>query len=469
VTLLETAILVGCVVCFAYLVVVYALYALMVIFSALENAVRHQEMRHEDYATIEHSPFTPPVSVIVPIFDEGPVLAGVLDHLLALRYPEWELIVVDDGSGDGSIERLHAELDLEPYHVFERRIRETEPVGAIYRSTRHPHVRVVVKANGGKADALNCGLNHARYRYVCTLDGDTIYSPDALLQGMRLAARDPGRVVGVTSHIGVADLPERWRPDSGVELIDSTLLSNFQHLEYLRSFLNNRLAWSRFNAMLCSSGAFSIWRRDVLEEVGGFSRDFTCEDIEMTFRVHELHLREKRPYQILSLPTMVAKTEAPGKVRALVLQRARWQRACLETMWHYRRMLGRRSYGNVGTFGLPLYAISEGVSPAAELLALAVLVPAAVTGLVSWPAYAVFAATLCFANGILTAVAVLLEDMTSRSYRLRHIARLVFVSPLELLLYRPIIMWARMRGTFEFLRGDRHWGAFERNTRAVPR
>src|SRR6185312_8887253 len=108
----------------------------------------------------------------------------------------------------------------------ERRIRQTEPVQAIYRSTRHPHVRVVVKENGGKADALNCGLNHARYRYVCTLDGDTIYSPDALLQGMRLAARDPARVIGVTSHIGVADFPERWRPGSGVEVIDSTLLSN---------------------------------------------------------------------------------------------------------------------------------------------------------------------------------------------------------------------------------------------------
>lgn len=452
--------------CLGYLLVVYALYALMIVFAALESLVRVEERRHDDFAMLEASPFTPPVTVVAPVYNEEPVVAAVVDALLRMRYAEWELLLVNDGSTDGTMDVLREKLALEAYHVFGRTIVETEPVTVVYRSALHPHVRVIDKQNGGKADALNCGLNFARYRYVCTVDGDTIYSPDALLHGMRVAARDPARVIGVTSHIGVAVAPETW-DGNGVEALDSTLLSNFQHLEYLRSFFNNRLAWSRFNIVLCSPGAFSLWRRDVLEEVGGFSRDFTCEDVEMTFRIHELYLRERRPYRIVSLPELVAKTEVPDRMATLVRQRSRWQRANLEAMWTYRRMLARPRYGLVGSLGFPVYLISEAFSPIAELLALLTLGAGAAAGVVSWPAYALFVGTLCFANGVLTVVAILLEDVNTRAYRLRHLARLILISPFELVLYRPLIMWSRMQGTVGFLRGERHWGKFDRNARAV--
>src|SRR5437764_1313038 len=247
-------------------------------------------------------------------------------------------------------------------------------------------------------------MNYARYRYVCTVDGDTLYEPDALLNAMRLVVRDPERIVGLTGHISVASHPE-GRVGARIEdreLIDKTLLSNFQHLEYLRAFLNDRLAWSRLGFMRCASGAFAVYRRDVLEELGGFSRDFSCEDIELTFRIHESFLRKRQPYRIVAMPDPVARTEGPNRVSSLVSQRARWQRVMLETTWHYRRMLMNPRYGTVGFVGLPFYMLSEVVAPFVEAVALVTLIVAVAFGAVTWHEYLLVLGVMSFANAALT-------------------------------------------------------------------
>jgi poly-beta-1,6-N-acetyl-D-glucosamine synthase len=466
--LIEDLAYAGTLVCLAYMLGVFAVYSILIIFSALDNSIRSRETLSEDFELLSRSRFTIPVSVIVPAFNEEEVVAVTVQSVLEFDYPELELIVVDDGSTDNTFGVLEQLLDLELYAQFERRIVDCAPVSGVYRSRRHPHVKVVRKENQGtKADACNCGLNFARYRYVCTLDGDTLYEPDALLNAMRLVVRDPKHIVGLTGHISVASHPEGRIGDRAGdrEVIDATLLSNFQHLEYLRAFLNNRLAWSRLGFMLCASGAFNIWRRDILEEVGGWSTDFSSEDIELTFRVHELMRRTERPYRILSIPEMVARTEAPGRIRALVSQRVRWQRVTLETLWHYRRMIGNPRYGVVGLVGAPLLMITEAFAPIFELLGFATLVTGFVLGTFSWELYVVFIASMTFALAILTSAAVLLEDISTRAYRLRHLVRLIALGPVELLVYRPILVWARLKGTFGFVRGRRDWDKFDRNVR----
>ena len=458
----------GTLVCLGYMVGVFALYSILIIFSALDNSIRSRETLSEDFELLSQSRFTIPVSVIVPAFNEEEIVAVTVRSVLEFDYPELELIVVDDGSTDDTFGVLEQLLELEPYAQFERRIVDCAPVLGVYRSRLHPHVKVVRKENQGtKADACNCGLNFARYRYVCTLDGDTLYEPDALLNAMRLVVRDPERIVGLTGHISVASHPEGKIGDRAGdrEVIDATLLSNFQHLEYLRAFLNNRLAWSRLGFMLCASGAFNIWRRDILEEVDGWSTEFSSEDIELTFRVHELMQRTGRPYRILSIPEMVARTEAPSRIRALVSQRVRWQRVTLETLWHYRRMIGNPRYGVVGLVGAPLLMITEAFAPIFELLGFATLLAGFVLGTFSWELYVVFLGSMSFALAILTSAAVLLEDISTRAYRLRHLVRLIALGPVELLVYRPILVWARLKGTFEFLQGRRDWDKFERNVR----
>ena len=458
-------------VCLAYMLALFALSALMLIVSGLDNVIRSRESLAEDFDALGSSRFTPPVSVIVPAFNEEAMVLIAVRSVLAFDYPELEVIIVDDGSTDRTFEVLERELDLEPFGYYERRIVECAPVTGVYRSRTHEHVKVIRKENQGtKADACNCGLNYARYRYVLLLDGDTLYEPDALLGCMRIAAADPQRVIGITGHISVASRPETTigaRAEDR-ELIDRTLLSNFQHLEYLRSFLNTRLGWSRLGFMMCVSGAFGLWRRDIVEEVGGWSTEFSCEDIELTFRVHEHMRRTGRPYRILSIPKMVARTEAPGRIGALVSQRARWQRVTLETFWSYRRMIGNPRYGFVGLVGIPLMLLSEGFGLVFELLGIATLAAGIAMGVFSWQEYVVFLGSMAFALGVLTSAAVLLEDISTRAYRLRHIVRLLALGPLELVVYRPILMWARYRGTIGFLRAEKGWDKFDRNARDEP-
>jgi len=453
-------------VCLGYLLVTNLVYVVLVAIAAIENGVRRRETSSDDYGVLASSRFTIPVSVIVAAYDEETAIESTVRSLLALDYPEYEVIVVNDGSNDATLARLRDLFELEPYEMFVRRIFETEEVRAIYKSAEHSNLVVVDKANGGKADALNAGLNVARFRYVCGVDADTVFDRDALLKGMRLVVQDPARVIGVTSHLTIARDPElAMAAPPGKRPIDSSPLLAYQHLDYLRAFFNNRLAWSKLGFMLCSVGAFQIWRRDVLEEVGGYSREFTCEDIELTFRVHERFLSEGRDYEILSLPDNVGTTEGPDTTGKLVAQRERWQRVIDETVWHYRGMWFRPRYKSVGLVGTPFYLFTEVLAPAVEVLALASLPLALVLGVFDLAVFGVMLLAIAFTNAALTACAILLDDLQSRTYRRRDLARLLLLAPFDLVLYRPLIFWARVKGSWRFLRGDKRWHKFERNAR----
>jgi len=464
---MTTALALVVLVCFAYLLLVNLVAVAFLVIGAFENAVRKHDAESNDFATLESSRFTIPVSVIVAAYDEEVVIESSVRSLLKLDYPEFEVVVVNDGSSDATLECLQEAFELVPYEMFVRHIFATQPVRGIYRSPHHPNLVVVDKENGGKADSWNAALNVARFRYVCGVDADTVFDPKALLMAMRVAINDPARIVGVTSQITTARDPQHvLSTPVGSRRVDGGLLGLYQHLDFIRAFLNNRLAWSRLGFMLCAPGGFQIWRRDVLEEVGGYSTSFTCEDIELTFRIHERFRREGRDYEIRCLPDSVGVTEGPDDVAKLVSQRERWQRVINETVIHYRRMWFNREYGSVGMVGAPFYLLTEVLSPAIELLALASLVAAVFLGVFEIEVFLVVAAAMAFTNAALTAGAILLDDMQSRLYRVRDLGRLLFWAPFDMLLYRPIIAWARFKGSWRFLRGDKAWHKFERNVRA---
>jgi cellulose synthase/poly-beta-1,6-N-acetylglucosamine synthase-like glycosyltransferase len=463
---LETLLRLTVLACLGYVAAVYGAYFAMICYSVVETRVRHRRRRFESLDRVRESTLTIPVSIVAPVYNEAPVVAASTRSFLEVDYPEFEVIVVNDGSKDETFTVLRREFDLEPIEHFYRRRYPSTEIRGLYRSRSHPNLLVIDKENGGKADSLNCGLNLARYRYVCGVDGDTILARSCLLDGMRLALADPQRIVGVTGHIAISSRPEDALATEGrAARIDRRPLLVFQHLDYLRSFFNNRLGWTRLNTMLCAVGAFQIWRSDVIEELGGFSTKFTCEDIELTFRVHEHFRREGRPYEIVSLADTVGVTEGPDTMRKLIAQRERWQRVILETVFHYRRMMFRRRYGAVGFVGVPFFMLSEVIAPVFELLALASIVLGGALGAIAaGPALALLAA-LALLNGLMTSAAVLLEDRTSRAYPVRDLVRLIALGPLDLFVYRPFIVWARLKGTWRFLRGDQGWHKFERNAR----
>jgi len=454
--------------CLGYLLLTNVVAMVFILVGAVENAVRRHDSRSADYSTLASSRFTIPVSVIVAAYNEEAVIENTVRSLLDFEYPEFEVIVANDGSSDGTLERMREAFALEPYEVFVRRILQSEEVRGIYRSAAHPNLVVLDKVNGGKADAWNAGLNVARYRYVCGVDADTVFDRNALLKVMRFAIQDPARVIGVTSQITTAKNPERMlAAPPGRRPVDSEPLMVYQLLDFLRAFLNNRLAWSRLGFMLCSPGGFQIWRRDVLEEVGGYARSFTCEDIELTFRVHERFLRERRDYHVHCLPDSIGVTEGPDSIAKLVAQRERWQRVINETVVHYRRMWFNPRYRSVGLVGAPFYLLTEVLSPAIELLGIGSLVAAAALGLFEPVAFVAILGAMAFTNAGLTACAILFDDLQSRMYRRRDLARMLMLAPFDLVLYRPFIFWARLKGSWRFLRRDKGWYKFDRNVRAA--
>jgi poly-beta-1,6-N-acetyl-D-glucosamine synthase len=286
---------------------------------------------------------------------------------------------------------------------------------------------------------------------------------------MRVVTRDPATVVGLTSFVEIAEDPSRALVD-GVHwtIPDSKPLVAYQALDYLRAFYNNRIAWSRLDFMLCAVGAFQVWRRDLLEELGGWSRDYTCEDIELTFRVHKTLRDRGRPYRVVCIPDRVGVTEGPDTVRKLVAQRERWQRVILETWWSYRHMCLDRRYGTVGLLGMPYYLFSEILAPLFELVAVGTLLVGVAVGLVDWWHFALVTLLITLVNSAFSTGALLMVEQRARVYRGWGILRLVALMPLELLVYRPIMGWARVKGTWRFLRHDRAWHKFERNVRVDP-
>jgi biofilm PGA synthesis N-glycosyltransferase PgaC len=454
------------VICLGYLIALYGLTAFFVIASIFESLRRRTQAHAEDYDALVYSRFTIPVSVIVPAYNEQAGIIAVVKSLLDMDYPQHEVIVVNDGSKDATLQTLDSQFELQAIQIFYRTTFVTRHVRAVYRSKTDPRLLVIDKDNGGKADALNCGVNFARYRYLCCVDGDSVYTREALHAGMSLAVKDPANVLGVTSLVAVGRQPDVGDGvEVGAKTVDRHIWTNLQYLEILRAFVNNRLAWSRMGFMLCVSGAFGIWRRDVIQEVGGFSSAFTCEDIEMTFRVIEKYRREGRPGQILSLPDIVGITEGPERVSGLISQRARWQRVILETVWHYRRMFFNPRYGTVGVVGVPYMLLSECLGPFMQIFVVITFTIALVLGVLNWTEFLSLFGFQVFALGIMSTMSIWMNDWSFRYYRLPDLIRLILIAPLDLLWYRPILIYAHLKGVVQFLRRDKSWDRFERNVR----
>ncbi|MFN8222383.1 MAG: glycosyltransferase family 2 protein [Gaiellales bacterium] len=462
---LELALRLGLIACAIQLCLTYGVHLLLTLSSWYESAQRGRERGAVDFETIAGSRFAPGVSILLPAFDEASTIVRSTHAALALDYPTFEVIVVNDGSRDETLAALAQAFALVPVDRATRTELETEPVEAFYESPTHPRLVVLDKRNGGKADALNAGLNAARHPYVCGVDADTALAQDALLRAMRLCIAEPHEVVGVTSYVDIARDPHRLlSTPSGRRVVElRPLLVAFQALDFLRVFFGNRLASSRNRFMMCATGTFQLWRRDLVARSGGWSRAFSCEDIELTFRLHERLRREREPYRIVCLPDRVAATEGPDTVAKLIAQRERWQRVTLETWWAYRRMFLRPRYGRVGLVGMPLYLLIEVSAPVFETASLVILAIALAKGLVGWKILVWTAALIAAVNATLNAGVVAADDRLSRSYSLRSLLALSLLAPLELLVYRPILSWARLLGTARFLRGDKGWHKFARN------
>ena len=443
-----------------------ALNLLYVVFTAIAwRATTHhrRERRYSAAAETFSSPLTPPVSVLLPAFNEEAGIVESVRSLLSLRYPELEVIVVSDGSTDGTIARLTEAFDLAPVRKTLRDAVPTAAVRRAYVSRRHPELSVVDKENGGKADALNCGVNAARFPYVCAIDADAILEDDALIHVTKPILEDPDRVAATGGIVRIANgcIVDHGRVTA--VRVPRNWLAGLQVVEYLRSFLVGRVGWSRIGSLLIISGAFGVFRRSLVEAVGGWATDTVGEDLELVVRLHR-YLRDRgEEYRIEFVPDPVCWTEAPEDLRHLSRQRRRWQRGLAETLWRHRRVWGNPRYGVLGIVAGPYFVAFELLGPVLQLAGYPLVAVAFATDTVSSGFLFAFLLMTILLGALLSLAALALEELGFRRYaRGRDAARLFGYALLENLGYRQLNDLWQAQALVDLLRGRRHWGEMRR-------
>jgi cellulose synthase/poly-beta-1,6-N-acetylglucosamine synthase-like glycosyltransferase len=448
------------------LVYVTALGAIYIVFTAIawRSITRHR--RERAYAATEEafaSPLTPPVSVLLPAYNEAAGIVDSVNSLLALRYPEHEVVVVNDGSTDATLARLRDAFELAPIRKALRASVATAPVRATYASRRHANLWVVDKDNGGKADALNAGMNAARYPYICAVDADTMLEDEALLRVAKPMLDDPSLVVATG---GIVRIANGCRVEHGRVLevgLPESRLATLQVVEYFRAFLVGRVGWSRLGSLLIISGAFGLFRRSVVEAVGGWWTGTAGEDVELVVRIHR-HLRERgEDYRIEFVPDPVCWTEAPEELRMLARQRRRWQRGLAETLWRHRAVVGNPRYGVLGLAATPYFLAFELLGPLVELVGYPAVAGAVAADAVSVAFLASFLAVSLLLGILLSVAALALEEFSFRRHsRDRDAARLLLFAVLDNFGYRQLTDLFRILAFGDLVRRRRHWGAMPR-------
>jgi len=401
----------------------------------------------------------PPVSVIVPAFNEAATIADSLRSLLALEYPDFRVVVVNDGSTDQTLEVLIEAFALEPSPDRQASPLPHAPLRGLYRSSRHANLVVLDKANSGKADALNAGLGQVTTELFCAVDADSLLEADGLLRVVQPFVEDPERVVAVGGTVRVANgCGVRSGRVRNVAL-PTRLLPLLQTVEYLRAFMMARLAWGRIGCLMIVSGAFGLFKRDVVVELGGYSTKTVGEDLELVVRLHRFMRDRARDYRVEFVPEPVCWTQVPESLGVLARQRQRWQRGALESFFEHKDMLVRPGYGRVGRLGLGHILLLDVVTPLVEVVGYLLLPFFWLAGTINTEFFLAYLA-LTFAFGVFISVASLvLEEFERRRVpKAADLVVLTLAAVIENFGYRQLANLWRIQGHWQYWRGAAHWG-----------
>lgn len=449
-----------------YFLVINTSYLLLIVMAAGGFVAHLRRLEHAGREETVSSQLAPGVSLLVPAYNEAAGIVPSVQAMLALRYPRHEIVVIDDGSTDDTFERLRDAFDLVR---VDRELPRDVPVRARVLDLwvpRDGRTRLVAvrKENSGKTDALNVGINAASEPLVAMVDADSLLDPDALLTVAKPFADDPIRTVATGGVVRAANgctvvagriveirTPRQWLP-------------RVQIVEYLRAFLLGRTGWSRMGALILISGAFGLFRRDVLVEVQGLDTDSIGEDFELVMRIHRHMRRHKRDYRVEFVAEPVSWTEVPASLKVLRSQRRRWHRGLWEVLWKYRGMVLNPRYGRIGMIALPWYWVFELLAPALELAGV-VLVPLGLAlGLVNVRFALLFVLVAYGYAIVVTLAAMAVEELSFHKYpRWRDLGATLLASVAENLGYRQLTAWWRVEGWWAGLRRGTHvWGTMTR-------
>jgi len=451
---------------FFYAVFIMMSYLILAIISIFVSQQYKKENRFADYKSILSSPLAPSVTLIAPAYNEGATIIENVKSLMSVYYAQFEVLIVNDGSKDDTLQKLISEYDLELVDFAVDYKVETKEVKGVYKSSRaaYSSLTVVDKVNGGKADALNVGLNISEYDYVTCIDVDCVLEQDAILKLMKpFLTNNEERVIATGGVIRIAnsciikngklehvEVPKNW-------------IARIQVLEYFRAFLLGRIAWNRMDALLLISGALGVFDKEIALKSGGYNHNTVGEDMELVVRMRKYMSDQKLAYRVEFVPDPLCWTEVPEDFKVLGRQRNRWTRGTIETLVAHKDMFLNKKYGIIGFLSMPYWFIFEWFAPLVEFGGVLVFVLLAVFGHINWPytfalLVMVYAFAICF-----SILALLIEELTYHQYKKKtDVLKFVLVALLEPFFYHPFLVYTSVKGNWDLFRGKSSWGEMTR-------
>lgn len=449
-----------------FAVSVMASYTILAIISSVSLKSYLKRNRFIRYDVLLSLNDTPAISLIAPAYNEERTIRENILSLLSINYNNFDVIVVNDGSKDNSIPILIEAFSLVPVAVEEAGNIPTKQIRAVYRSSNPSFSKLLVvdKENGGKADALNAGINHSNNPYIVCIDVDCIMDKDVLLKLAKpFMEQSEERVIATGGVVRIANSCEIKAGKLVRVNAPDNLLARIQVLEYLRAFLLGRMAWARLDGLLLISGAFGMFDREIVVKAGGYNTKTVGEDMELVVRMRRYMIEHKLRYTVKYIPDPLCWTEAPETYTILGKQRSRWTRGTMETLWLHRGMMLNPKYRILGLLSFPYWFIYEYLAPIIEFLGLLITIVLICLGVLSWHYFFLFLAFVyCYAL-IFSMIALFAEEATYKRYkRLSDLRKLTVAAILEPIIFHPFTVYAALKGNWQKIKGNTGWGEMTR-------
>lgn len=450
----------------AYAVLIMSSYLILAYLSAKELRGYLKKNSFVDYNVLLTSEFAPKLSLIAPAYNEGFTIEENVKSLLSLNYNNYQVIVVNDGSKDNSMEILIRTYDLVLTELEVHSKIETKKIKGLYRSRNAAFKKLIVvdKENGGKADALNAGLNIAEYPYVVCIDVDCILDKDSLLKLAKPFLESHGKRIIATG--GVVRIANQCIIKNGrlVEVnVPDSMLSRIQVLEYLRAFLLGRMAWGRLDGLLLISGAFGAFDKEIALLAGGYSTKTVGEDMELVVRMRRYMLENKLPYAVSYIPDPLCWTEAPEEFKIFKKQRSRWMRGTIETLSIHKKMFLNPNYKLLGLISVPYWTLFEFLAPAIEFIGLIMTVIFLISGMLNWHFFFLLVLFVYSFAIFFSVIALYCEERTYHKYpKQADFVKLLLAAFIEPLYFHPITVYSALVGYKEKVMGTKGWGEMTR-------
>lgn len=415
-----------------------------------------------DYSSIIHSIDAPGFSLIAPAYNEGATIVENVRSLLSLYYTNLEIIIVNDGSKDDSLQRLIEAYDLYPSNFLVEGDLETKKIRGVYKSHNKVFKKLIVvdKENGGKSDALNVGINISTKDYIVCIDVDCILEQDAISKLAKPFLDDPdSKIIACGGVIRLANNCEIIDGKITKVNLPKTLLGKSQALEYIRAFILGRMAWSKINGLILISGAFGAFDRKIVLACGGYDHNTVGEDMELVVRMRRYMSEQNVNYKVVNIPDPLCWTEVPENKEILTKQRNRWMRGTIETLYKHRILFFNPKYGKLGMISYPYWFFFEFLGPVVEFFGFIVLFIFVILGIINW---SIFYALLAFVflYGILYSIYAILIDITTYNvyYKTKDIPKLILTAFLEPIYFHPKVVWASIKGIKDYFLKNSQWG-----------